>query len=1014
MLWPIIGLLFALQLHAQSPRPVEPRQSCRDHFLSGQTGTKVLPLLAGKEVYNVECEMPSDPESLLPVGLSVRNALERWTRLDSEPKTVGYQIKSWAFLRWTMAEADTCFQELSVSWIPDLASDRMIEFTVESIRGKSRTFHFNSSKTTVEEVFVLENEYAGVLHIFPPENMGNMSIELKTTALRCRQSVVPNAKCLFELNSRSDRIGIDITDDHHWVSFSFRTDIPSTPFLTLRGGDGPVRVDIIEGYLISVSQYVSPMKLLSDGHWHTAAVDVRNLVLFIDGRQNTGISLASRGRANKIDSMDIVLNGSVTGINFNGGAWECDGSISLQVYRTQHILRKICPKYEASYCQCKAPNSALMPALNRSIAKCSPPDSRKAYTLNRNSTHLAFFYYPQFRGPQTVSVVFKSDSDLGLVLLGQHKELGSSSSKQRYQVYYERDTMTAVSCLIEANQQFVCRACSIKRSGGYGRNEWIRVSLFYNQKNYQYLTVDEQICKLSPNEKAFSLNDIYNMNQLVNDVLFIGGSYYKKARGTARVKDDFKNKFFENTLEKPPSLKGCIAEIRVGGEILDMEKVLREQNEAILVDSERPVFAIEQGCLDCTELEDLCRGAPCRAVSPFQPKTPVCDCAKDFAVRSQMDGSCLQQEKDKYKPTALKLTDSEALTIEQSLGFVKQSFVDKIWGLLRFPETESDLAPIISFGEIQILVADYGRRVVVEIGGIREEFSVKHRDERLHLVSIERNPTMSASRVERTLTIRLDGDKREVRIPRIPIHAGSILQITPVPTTNKGFGGCLNGLSMSFDYDEDTMISSRYNLEDEHQHELLANIINKPVIAPNVSKLLMFGDSCGIRDPSVWNDNSTSLGLVGSYDPDGTSQTFNDEKTSLISLIVTILLILVVLFLILGYCYKRGRRHVYKTTTTSGYTPADEKLLMNGDNYTDGTSNGSPPPKIRPDFGDLSPTTPSRPLIIPGKPVIIEEKNDDYPSNRITRPVAVRRIPPTDSPSPPTSTKAPIANSEDV
>lgn len=153
--------------------------------------------------------------------------------------------------------------------------------------------------------------------------------------------------------------------------------------------------------------------------------------------------------------------------------------------------------------------------------------------------------------------------------------------------------MSAISCLIEQNQQHACRVCSIKRRGGFARNEWIRVSIFYHQ-NFMYLTVDGQICQLSPNERGFGLTDLYQINAQISDVLFVGGTYYKKTEKTpSRIKDDFKNHFFENTLEKAPSLRGCIAEIRVGGRILDLEDVVRKQNNQILADSERPVFSIE-------------------------------------------------------------------------------------------------------------------------------------------------------------------------------------------------------------------------------------------------------------------------------------------------------------------------------------------------------------------------------------------------------------------------------------
>lgn len=92
----------------------------------------------------------------------------------------------------------------------------------------------------------MDDADAGVLHIYPPTE-GNSTIEIKTTALRCRQTIVKDAKCLFELNSSTDRIGVDVGGSDT-VSFAFRIDASSTPLLTLIGSDnGQIIVDILDG-----------------------------------------------------------------------------------------------------------------------------------------------------------------------------------------------------------------------------------------------------------------------------------------------------------------------------------------------------------------------------------------------------------------------------------------------------------------------------------------------------------------------------------------------------------------------------------------------------------------------------------------------------------------------------------------------------------------------------------------------------------------------------------------------
>lgn len=78
-----------------------------------------------------------------------------------------------------------------------------------------------------------------------------------------------------------------------------------------------------------------------------------------------------------ITTAEILINGTVTAIQLDGGDWLCgDKSRYLTVKSTSAPLRRYCPVGEASFCQCKAPSSVISgnAGLFNSEPKCSAPN----------------------------------------------------------------------------------------------------------------------------------------------------------------------------------------------------------------------------------------------------------------------------------------------------------------------------------------------------------------------------------------------------------------------------------------------------------------------------------------------------------------------------------------------------------------------------------------------------------------------------------------------------------------
>ena len=83
----------------------------------------------------------------------------------------------------------------------------------------------------------------------------------------------------------------------------------------------------------------------------------------------------------------------------------------------------------------------------------------------------------------------------------------------------------------------------------------------------------------------------------------------------------------------------------------------------------------------------------------------------------------------------------------------------------------------------------------MDIDDSSHEFTLQSSDERLHLIAIKRNPTLTQFS-EPGLQIQVDNVIRHVEIEGIPIDANHEIEIIPIVETEENkdaFPGCLAG-----------------------------------------------------------------------------------------------------------------------------------------------------------------------------------------------------------------------------
>lgn len=82
----------------------------------------------------------------------------------------------------------------------------------------------------------------GVVHLLPTGN-SSFTAKIKLSTLRCRQKVIQDHACKFELNAAHDKIGV-ATSGANELSFSFQTDKPTSGLLRLQSSSADLTVRI--------------------------------------------------------------------------------------------------------------------------------------------------------------------------------------------------------------------------------------------------------------------------------------------------------------------------------------------------------------------------------------------------------------------------------------------------------------------------------------------------------------------------------------------------------------------------------------------------------------------------------------------------------------------------------------------------------------------------------------------------------------------------------------------------
>uniref|UniRef100_A0A183CCB1 LAM_G_DOMAIN domain-containing protein n=1 Tax=Globodera pallida TaxID=36090 RepID=A0A183CCB1_GLOPA len=519
-------------------------------------------------------------------------------------------------------------------------------------------------------------------------------------------------------------------------------------------------------------------------------------------------------------------------------------------------LSPVCEN-ERNFCNCKG---------RQPVAECAPSvASENAFHLSRVADRLAFFIVPNFGPRVPISVLLQSEEATGLVLFGVYTlatpsfgELGG-----RVQVHFLADTVFGSFCSTNTDGTERCLSCAIRRPRAFPSPDWVRFSLFH-QQNLQFLAVDRQICVLSPNTDAVEAAELYKMTE--SNVLFVGGTFYAKggARLGQRVSDSFRRQFQDNTREKAPSLQGCVAEIVVKGQPQNMDSLLLAQQQRATrhgKDGEE-IFAMRKGCAECpTE----CRGAPCARMGGHDSQ-PECHCGEIYAttlggsaanrrggcvwadgtaqsavggggIRLTIGGSLpsLQHDHELERPLSVPIRDPSTPRSRRRLR------LNKVWTLLRMPETNTQLNTFVRIGGVQIAVGDNGRRLVVEAPefAVREEFALHQpSDARLHLLSLEVTPSVGTAYAASSVTIRLNNERRRVvGLSEIPLAIGEqhqqqavelreSVEIVPmnVPEGNNDApgveGGCVTALVFHYVPLDEGLLSNDQMSSPIHHHQV--------------------------------------------------------------------------------------------------------------------------------------------------------------------------------------------------
>ncbi|PAV82093.1 hypothetical protein WR25_27003 [Diploscapter pachys] len=473
----------------------------------------------------------------------------------------------------------------------------------------------------------------------------------------------------------------------------------------------------------------------------------------------------------------------------------------------------------------------------------------EALSLIRDPDRLSFLHVPhgiqvQPNGQASIrlAVSFRSDSDTGLLFFGHWQGDGI---KGRVQVHFHYNHLSAVHCTYNGEEE--CVACQIKSSTGYGNDEWYRIALFGAGDDLT-LVVGREACRLEPvsHRNNVSISEAYAVPALVKGSgLFVGGTFYEKKQ-LGLYNAEFEHKYFENTREKVPSLRGCIKDLFIDGKKGDIDKIYKQQMQDTLADtSDYNAYAMQFGCTYCRpECPD---GVRCRSRKPLTQHDNVCDCADIEQFRNKHDGMCVAKNET---PVVLSTSFLNSENIVIPIDTTK-AVLSKIWMKIALPKSPSDTIQIAEFNShretlFRVLLDQTGL-LQVQVHpheGVYEAIGQKKldlSDRRVHLLQLQRRTPLGTRYSARKYDLYIDGTHAVVS----DLGKSGLNNVSVVAAISKDEEDSviIHDFGLDYEFDEHSFLlhhSNRLHDFDVHDKILAYQFRN-----PEPSKT-------GTLDPSLW------------------------------------------------------------------------------------------------------------------------------------------------------------------
>ncbi|CAI5438747.1 unnamed protein product [Caenorhabditis angaria] len=880
---PLAVLLILLSISSIESGNIQPRWSCYHHYLAGIRKSAVLPISASGSgsVSNVKCIFEKNGNVITEIHSALENSYQPMSK-----KSVNYQVADLYHLRELIDKSD-CSQNLSIFWSNQTEFGRG-SISVVSLLNVTTQLDFNGQ---LLQEYLLDGKMAGVRHMIPNQDNYEFNPFLATTRLICK----PKSKCIFNGEIEGDLSSLS-------YSFAFRTDQTNQTLFNLNSEDLMTNsVKLENDYFIRIGNNAPvPIYQLSDSKWHTVAVrigDNEQFYLRIDNSDE--IEMKIEGSTKKM-SLLITVTGEIQLID-PVDAERCNNSedttFKSETVRSSNL--------------CEGCGCGILSERFDGLSRCFD-DSDGSFTIRRDIERLSFLHVDNAfdinlsgAAIPSLSATFKSDSDAGLVLFGYWQ---NSKMKGRLQVYYHFDLISAVYCEHNSDEE-ECYGCSIRDSSGFGRDQWIQ-TILWGGGELMYLGVDTKICQLQATSNV-SLSDVYSVPSLTHGSgLFIGGTWHeKKRRGLYRA--DAEQKYFENTREKAPVLRGCVKDVFVRGTKVDLNSIFSSQRDYMLIETaDSSAFAVKPGCSECEPNCDS--NVRCRSRTPLASSPLICDCS-DVLQFNNSYGFC--QKKLDVKPVVL---STKFLSQKQIIVDVQntKAVLSKVWLKFSLPKIINEPQIIAEFNShretlFNIKVDNEGT-VQVQLHGQEDDPNAARKlsllDDRVHLLKLERRTPIGTRHNAKKYDLYIDGWHSIVSdIGKLNLNNISVLAIDDQDELNSVI---IHDFGLGYEYDEHfAILHSSNNI---HQIDIHSKIFSYQFLQPDLSKTGVFDDSLW-ETPIEENQSnpleSSPYGQVVDFTADIIEpEQLLSARWILYSLFLTILLCLLILICIVCYvCLIRKR-----------------------------------------------------------------------------------------------------------